>query len=69
MKPEYTSRCTYCGEPEVTMPLSCCGERHFAPEPECPMCGDHVDFVRHEVTGIETYVPQCQSCDWVGDPE
>lgn len=69
MKLEYTSRCVYCGEPEVSAPKSCCGERHFEDVPECPECGGIVEFTRHAVTGIETYVLRCESCDWVGEPE
>ena len=69
MSPDYTSRCVYCGEPEPAAPISCCGERHFNDAPECPVCGNDVSFTRHDVAGIETYVPECVSCDWVGDPE
>ena len=67
--PNYTSRCVYCGDPEPEAHVSCCGERHFADEPECPMCGDCVDQANSSVQGIETTTWHCQSCDWISDPE
>lgn len=68
-RPEYRSRCIYCGEPQPVCRLSCCGEVHFQLEPECPSCGDDVDSLRLDYQGIETYVWQCRSCDWQSDPE
>jgi len=67
--PVYRSRCVYCGELEPEPHMSCCGERHFQDEPECPMCGDFVEQIKGSVHGIETHVWQCQSCDWTSDPE
>ena len=67
--PNYTSRCVYCGEPEPEAHMSCCGEKHYQDEPECPMCGSDVDTVRSDTAGIETYRHRCVSCDWVSDPE
>ena len=63
------TRCAYCGEPKSDKRLGCCGEVHFEEVPECPKCGCDLYHVRHYVTGIETFVMQCEACDYRSDPE
>jgi hypothetical protein len=68
-KPEYQSRCVYCGDPEVDAHMSCCGERHFEMEAECPDCGGEVYTISTTVAGMESSAPACNNCAWVGDTE
>ena len=61
-------RCVYCGDVvEESQPH--CGEVHNELVPECPSCGEDMDYVRHDITGIETYVLQCSNCEFRTDPE
>lgn len=68
-RPQWVERCVYCGNTLSRNRMSCCGEVHFAETPECPACGCDVDACNASVTGIETTVWRCQSCEWVSDPE
>ncbi len=68
-KPDWRSRCSYCGELEVEPWRSCCGERHFEEMPECPLCEGEVDSIDDTAHGIETTYWQCNNCDWRSDPE
>ena len=69
-RPEYRSRCGYCGEPQNDK-LYCrpCGEAHWEEVPECPDCGGEVDHISTTYQGIETSAWSCNNCAWVGDPE
>ncbi len=68
-EPEYQRRCAYCVNVVEDGQL-CCGEVHSELQPECPQCGDDIEWVVGTTScGIEAHTPKCTHCEWEGDPQ